>query len=77
MSDDSIEDVLRRLTPQVLGALVQRYGRFDPGGRPGRLAADRRPLPDAARAACTRAARLATNLHHVRDLNTRASRLPT
>jgi RNA polymerase sigma factor (sigma-70 family) len=30
MSDDSIEDVLRRLTPQVLGALVRRYGRFDP-----------------------------------------------
>lgn len=30
MSDDAIEDVLRRLTPRVLGALVRRYGRFDP-----------------------------------------------
>jgi predicted RNA polymerase sigma factor len=29
VSDDSIENVLRRLTPQVLGALVRRYGRFD------------------------------------------------
>nr|WP_042185322.1 DUF6596 domain-containing protein [Kibdelosporangium sp. MJ126-NF4]CEL16700.1 RNA polymerase sigma-70 factor, ECF subfamily [Kibdelosporangium sp. MJ126-NF4]CTQ88949.1 RNA polymerase sigma-70 factor, ECF subfamily [Kibdelosporangium sp. MJ126-NF4] len=29
MADDSIEDVLRRLAPQVLGALVRRYGRFD------------------------------------------------
>jgi RNA polymerase sigma factor (sigma-70 family) len=29
MSDDSFEDVLQRLTPQVLGALVRRYGRFD------------------------------------------------
>ncbi|WP_329062837.1 RNA polymerase sigma factor [Amycolatopsis sp. NBC_01480] len=27
---DSIEDVLRRLTPRVLGSLVRRYGRFDP-----------------------------------------------
>ncbi|MEU8381202.1 DUF6596 domain-containing protein [Streptosporangium sp. NPDC048865] len=29
MSDDSTEEVLRRLAPQVLGALVRRYGRFD------------------------------------------------
>jgi RNA polymerase sigma factor (sigma-70 family) len=29
MSNDSTEDALRRLTPQVLGALVRRYGRFD------------------------------------------------
>jgi RNA polymerase sigma factor (sigma-70 family) len=29
MSDDSTEDVLRRLTPRVIGALVRRYGRFD------------------------------------------------
>ncbi|HEY3710783.1 MAG TPA: DUF6596 domain-containing protein [Amycolatopsis sp.] len=30
MNDDSIEDVMRRLTPRVLGSLVRRYGRFDP-----------------------------------------------
>ncbi len=29
MTDDSAEEVLRRLAPQVLGALVRRYGRFD------------------------------------------------
>ncbi|WP_055478718.1 sigma factor [Sphaerimonospora mesophila] len=29
MSDDMIEDLLRRLMPQVLGALVRRYGHFD------------------------------------------------
>ena len=29
MTGDSIDDVLRRLTPQVLGALVRRYGRLD------------------------------------------------
>ncbi|GAA5065948.1 RNA polymerase sigma factor (sigma-70 family) [Thermocatellispora tengchongensis] len=29
MSDDSIEGLLRRLMPQVLGALVRRYGHFD------------------------------------------------
>jgi RNA polymerase sigma factor (sigma-70 family) len=28
-SDHAIEDVLRELTPQVLGALVRRHGRFD------------------------------------------------
>jgi RNA polymerase sigma factor (sigma-70 family) len=28
-TDARIEDLLRRLTPQVLGALVRRYGRFD------------------------------------------------
>ncbi|MFJ3435653.1 RNA polymerase sigma factor [Streptomyces cyaneofuscatus] len=29
-SDDDIEDLLRRHAPQVLGALVRRYGHFDP-----------------------------------------------
>jgi RNA polymerase sigma factor (sigma-70 family) len=29
VGDDAFEDLLRRLTPQVLGALVRRYGRFD------------------------------------------------
>ncbi|WNV88016.1 DUF6596 domain-containing protein [Umezawaea sp. Da 62-37] len=29
MGDDSFEDLLRRLTPRVLGSLVRRYGRFD------------------------------------------------
>ncbi|HEY2055639.1 MAG TPA: sigma-70 family RNA polymerase sigma factor [Solirubrobacterales bacterium] len=29
MIDASIEDLLRRLTPQVLGAVVRRYGHFD------------------------------------------------
>ncbi|PSK90970.1 RNA polymerase sigma factor (sigma-70 family) [Murinocardiopsis flavida] len=29
MGDESAEEVLRRLAPQVLGALVRRYGRFD------------------------------------------------
>ncbi|MFI7239578.1 RNA polymerase sigma factor [Streptomyces cyaneofuscatus] len=29
-ADDDIEDLLRRHAPQVLGALVRRYGHFDP-----------------------------------------------
>src|SRR5215471_13211717 len=29
MSDPRIEDLLRRLAPQVLGALIRRYGHFD------------------------------------------------
>jgi RNA polymerase sigma factor (sigma-70 family) len=29
MADQSVEDLLRRLAPQVLGALVRRYGHFD------------------------------------------------
>lgn len=29
MATDEIEDLLRRLTPQVLGAVVRRYGHFD------------------------------------------------
>jgi predicted RNA polymerase sigma factor len=29
MTDQGIQDVLRPLVPQVLGALVRRYGRFD------------------------------------------------
>lgn len=29
MSEDHVEDLLRQLTPQVLGAVVRRYGRFD------------------------------------------------
>ncbi|GAA3987727.1 sigma factor-like helix-turn-helix DNA-binding protein [Allokutzneria multivorans] len=29
MGNDSFEDLVRRLAPQVLGALVRRYGRFD------------------------------------------------
>ena len=29
MTSESIEDLLRRLAPQVLGALVRRYGHFD------------------------------------------------
>ena len=29
MDRAAIEDLLRRLTPQVLGALVRRYGNFD------------------------------------------------
>ncbi|HEX2355632.1 MAG TPA: sigma-70 family RNA polymerase sigma factor [Micromonosporaceae bacterium] len=29
MNDNSVEDLLRRLAPQVLGALVRRYGHFD------------------------------------------------
>ena len=30
MTDDApIEDLLRELAPQVLGALVRRYGQFD------------------------------------------------
>ncbi|NEC17036.1 sigma factor, partial [Streptomyces parvus] len=29
-TDDDIEDLLRRHAPQVLGALVRRYGHFDP-----------------------------------------------
>ncbi|MGH7922218.1 MAG: RNA polymerase sigma factor [Candidatus Dormibacteraceae bacterium] len=29
MSDAGVEDLLRRLAPQVLGALVRRYGHFD------------------------------------------------
>ncbi|MEV7510982.1 sigma-70 family RNA polymerase sigma factor [Streptomyces sp. NPDC089922] len=28
-ADEPVEDLLRRLTPQVLGALVRRYGHFD------------------------------------------------
>lgn len=30
MSDSAVNDTLRTLAPQVLGALVRRYGRFDP-----------------------------------------------
>ncbi|MCW2901283.1 MAG: putative polymerase, sigma-24 subunit, subfamily [Streptosporangiaceae bacterium] len=30
MTDAGVEDLLRGLAPQVLGALVRRYGRFDP-----------------------------------------------
>nr|BFE82931.1 hypothetical protein GCM10020093_055320 [Planobispora longispora] len=29
MADDRVEDLLRLLAPQVLGALVRRYGNFD------------------------------------------------
>jgi RNA polymerase sigma factor (sigma-70 family) len=29
VADDAIEDLLRRLAPQVLGAVVRRYGHFD------------------------------------------------
>ena len=29
MPDDEVEDLLRRLAPQVLGAVVRRYGHFD------------------------------------------------
>jgi RNA polymerase sigma factor (sigma-70 family) len=29
VNDNSVEDLLRRLAPQVLGALVRRYGHFD------------------------------------------------
>ncbi len=29
MAEDRIEDLLRRLAPQVLGALIRRYGHFD------------------------------------------------
>ncbi len=29
MTDDNVEDLLRRLAPQVLGAVVRRYGHFD------------------------------------------------
>ncbi|MEU4717100.1 sigma-70 family RNA polymerase sigma factor [Micromonospora purpureochromogenes] len=29
MTADAVEDLLRRLTPQVLGAVVRRYGHFD------------------------------------------------
>jgi len=29
MNTTGTEDLLRELTPQVLGALVRRYGRFD------------------------------------------------
>ncbi len=29
MTDDAVEDLLRTLAPQVLGALVRRYGNFD------------------------------------------------
>src|SRR4051794_33813936 len=29
MSEPAVEDLLRDLTPQVLGALVRRYGRFE------------------------------------------------
>ncbi|WP_446220325.1 RNA polymerase sigma factor [Micromonospora sp. IBHARD004] len=29
MADETVEDLLRRLVPQVLGALVRRYGHFD------------------------------------------------
>jgi RNA polymerase sigma factor (sigma-70 family) len=29
MAQEDVEDLLRRLAPQVLGALVRRYGRFD------------------------------------------------
>ncbi len=45
MDDSTIEGMLRRLTPQVIGALVRRYGHFDsaedavhhrsPNARPG------------------------------------------
>ena len=28
-TDARLDDLLRRLAPQVLGALVRRYGRFD------------------------------------------------
>ncbi|ATY13832.1 RNA polymerase subunit sigma-24 [Amycolatopsis sp. AA4] len=30
MTDSAVDDTLRTLAPQVLGALVRRYGRFDP-----------------------------------------------
>lgn len=30
MTDSAVNDTLRALAPQVLGALVRRYGRFDP-----------------------------------------------
>jgi predicted RNA polymerase sigma factor len=29
MSEESIDGLLRRLTPRVLGAVVRRYGHFD------------------------------------------------
>lgn len=29
MTADAVEDLLRHLTPQVLGAVVRRYGHFD------------------------------------------------
>ena len=29
MSGEALEDLLRRLAPQVLGALMRRYGRLD------------------------------------------------
>jgi predicted RNA polymerase sigma factor len=29
VTDENVEDLLRRLAPQVLGAVVRRYGHFD------------------------------------------------
>ena len=58
MTATAIEDLLRDLTPQVLGALVRRYGRFEgcedavQEARAGR----RGPVAGRGRARTTRAA---------------------
>jgi hypothetical protein len=38
---DRIEDLLRPLAPQVLGALVRRYGHFDTAETPSRKRSSR------------------------------------
>ena len=71
MPADTVEDLLRQLAPQVLGALVRRYGHFDdgrgrgPGGAARRRRRSGRPraCPDNPRAwLITVAARRLTDL---------------